>query len=70
MVASYGHGPLHDQILIGVACASTLLPYAVGVTVAAPLYDSTHDHSAMPQRKQRNTSTERDKTTNDAIGTY
>ena len=70
MVASYGHGPLHDQILVGVAYALTLLPYAVGVTVAAPLYDSTHDHSAMPQRKQRNTSTEHDKTTNDAIGTY
>eukprot|EP00966_Prymnesium_polylepis_P005074 117016-Prymnesium_polylepis.1 len=70
MIASYGHGPPHDLILVGVACASALLPCAVGVTVTAPLYDSTHDHSAIPQRKQRNTSTERDKTTNGAIGTY
>ena len=70
MVAWYGHDPLHDLILIGVACASTLLPYAVGITVAAPLYNSTHDHSAKPQRTQRNTSTEHDTTTNDAIGNY
>jgi hypothetical protein len=70
MIASYGHGPLHDLVLIGVACASTLLPCAVGITVTAPLYNCTHNHSAKPQRTQRNTSTEHDKTTNDANGTY
>ena len=72
MVASHGHDPQHDLflLLLIVACASTLLPYDVGITVTAPLYNSTHDHSATPQRTQRNTSTEHDKTTNDAIGTY
>jgi fluoride ion exporter CrcB/FEX len=34
MVASHGHDPRHDLFLLGVACASTLLSYAVGVTTS------------------------------------
>ena len=41
MVASYGHDPRHDLFLLGVACASTLLSYTVGITVAPSLYHST-----------------------------
>ena len=63
MVASQGHlgprhDPRHDLLLIGVACASTLLSYAVGITVTASLYHSTHHRSAIPQRTQRNSSSE------------
>eukprot|EP00966_Prymnesium_polylepis_P258480 5970642-Prymnesium_polylepis.1 len=31
MVASHGHGPRHALFLLGVACAPTLLSYAVGI---------------------------------------
>ena len=31
MVASHGHDPHHDLLLLGVACTSTLLSYAVGI---------------------------------------
>ena len=34
MVASHGHGPRHDLFLLGVACASALLSYAVGITAS------------------------------------
>ena len=34
MVASPGHDPRHDLFLLGVACASTLLSYAVGITAS------------------------------------
>jgi hypothetical protein len=34
MVASHGHGPRHGLFLLGVACASTLLSYAVGITAS------------------------------------
>jgi hypothetical protein len=34
MVASHGHDPRHDLFLLGVACASTLLSYAVGITAS------------------------------------
>ena len=34
MVASHGHDPGHDLFLLGVACASTLLSYAVGITAS------------------------------------
>jgi hypothetical protein len=34
MVASHGHGPRHSLFLLGVACASTLLSYAVGITAS------------------------------------
>ena len=34
MVASHGHDPFHDLFLLGVACASTLLSYAVGITAS------------------------------------
>ena len=46
MVASHGHGPRHGLFLLGVACASTLLSYAVGITITASLYHSTHLRSA------------------------
>ena len=34
MVASHGHDPRHVLFLLGVACASTLLSYAVGITAS------------------------------------
>ena len=36
MVASHGHDPQHDLflLLLGVACASTLLSYAIGITAS------------------------------------
>eukprot|EP00966_Prymnesium_polylepis_P249943 5777976-Prymnesium_polylepis.1 len=36
MVASHAHGPRHGLFLLGVglACASTLLSYAVGITAS------------------------------------
>ena len=70
MIASYGHDPHHDLILIGVASASTLLPYAVGVTVTAPLYNSTHYRSANPQRTQRNIKGALNEATTGEIGIY
>eukprot|EP00966_Prymnesium_polylepis_P032535 756603-Prymnesium_polylepis.1 len=42
MAASHGHGPRHGLFLLGVACASTLLSYAVGITITAPLDHFTH----------------------------
>ena len=70
MIASYGHDPRHDLFLIGVACASTLLPYAVGITVTASLYDSTHHRSAIPQRTQRNIIEAHDEAITGVIGIY
>ena len=70
MIASYGHDPRHDLILIGVACASTILPYAVGITVMAPLYTSTHHRSAIPQRTQRNIKGALNEATTGEIGIY
>ena len=70
MVASHGHDPRHDLFLIGVACASTLLSFAVGVTVTASLYDSTHHRSAIPQRTQRNIIEAYDEAITGAIGIY
>ena len=70
MIASYGHDPRHDLFLIGVACASTLLPYAVGITVTASLYNSTHHRSAIPQRTQRNIIEAYDEAITGAIGIY
>ena len=70
MIASYGHDPRHDLFLIGVACASTLLPYAVGITVTASLYHSTHHRSAIPQRTQRNIIEAHDEAITDAVGIY
>ena len=42
MVASHGHDPRHDLFLLGVACASTLLSYAVDITVTASLDHLTY----------------------------
>ena len=74
MVASQGHlgtrhDPRHDLLLIGVACASTLLSFAVGITVTS-LCDSTHHRSAIPQRTQRNIIEAHDEAITDAIGIY
>ena len=70
MIASHGHDPRHDLFLIGVACASTLLSFAVGITVTASLYHSTHHRSAIPQRTQRNIIEAHDEAITDAIGIY
>ena len=70
MVASHGHDPRHDLFLLGVACASTLLPYAVGITVTASTYDSTHHRSAIPQRTQRNIIEAHDAAVTGANGIY
>ena len=75
MVASQGHlgprhDPRHDLFLIGVACASTLLSFAVGITVTASLYHSTHHRSAIPQRTQRDIIEAHDEAITDASGIY
>jgi hypothetical protein len=72
MVASHGHDPQRDLflLLLSVACASTLLPYDVGITVTAPLYNSTHRHSAIPQRTQRNIIEAHDAAVTGANGIY
>eukprot|EP00966_Prymnesium_polylepis_P060068 1393426-Prymnesium_polylepis.1 len=38
MVASHGHDPRHGLFLLGVACATTLLLYAVGITASLDLF--------------------------------
>ena len=43
MVASYGHDPRHDLFLLGVACASTLLSYAVGITASLDLFSHRYE---------------------------
>jgi hypothetical protein len=70
MVASHGRDPRHGLILLGIACASTLLSYAVNITVTASLYHSTHHGSAFPQRTQRNIIEAHDEAINGAIGIY
>ena len=42
VLVTHGHGPRLGLFLIGVACASTLLSSAVGITITASLYHSTH----------------------------
>eukprot|EP00966_Prymnesium_polylepis_P307197 7098811-Prymnesium_polylepis.1 len=43
MAASRGYGAPRDGLfLLGISCASTLLSSAVGITITAYLYHSTH----------------------------
>jgi hypothetical protein len=48
MAASHSHGPRHGLFLLGVACASTLLSYAVGIT--ASLDHFTHFYEFLNAR--------------------
>ena len=43
MVASHGHDPRHDLFLLGVACATTLLSYAVGITASLDLFSHRYE---------------------------
>eukprot|EP00966_Prymnesium_polylepis_P108387 2508884-Prymnesium_polylepis.1 len=48
MAASHGHGPRHGLFLV--ACASTFLSYAVGITITASLDHFTHFYKSRNAR--------------------